>query len=192
MPQRKHAELIKAWADGAQIEVCNHFGAWVAVDRPIWGEDLKYRVKPDPLAVFKEAHAAGERVDFRAPGQLPGVGWIETSPGATVWPEDLEYRIALPWQDERDAFDRGEPIEVWSTRNGKFVLASNPSWAPCLEYRVAPKITETFEVLGRSWNAPRPWDGISARPAPLVLPRITLDITHQAGKVINVSVKEWK
>lgn len=43
----KHAELIKAWADGAEIE-------WFAVDEwkyvsePAWSPIVKYRIKPEP------------------------------------------------------------------------------------------------------------------------------------------------
>ena len=43
----KHAELIKAWADGAQIE--RYFEAtdeWVHHKTPAWSESSVYRVKP--------------------------------------------------------------------------------------------------------------------------------------------------
>lgn len=43
----KHAELIKAWADGAEIEVYNWFvEGWLKVENPVWMEDKEYRVKP--------------------------------------------------------------------------------------------------------------------------------------------------
>lgn len=46
----KHAEAIKAWADGAQIQT--RFATddeWVDVcSTPSWYEDLEYRVKPEP------------------------------------------------------------------------------------------------------------------------------------------------
>ena len=48
----KHAELIKAWADGAEIEsrYCNKFGwtAWSLDKKPNWIEDDEYRIKPEP------------------------------------------------------------------------------------------------------------------------------------------------
>ena len=56
--QRKHAELIKAWADGAEIqkyvkvlESGNAFGGvvkydWVSQPKPEWKEDGEYRIKP--------------------------------------------------------------------------------------------------------------------------------------------------
>lgn len=45
----KHAELIKAWADGADIE---HFSVpaqiWMYTAHPAWNEDNNYRIKPEP------------------------------------------------------------------------------------------------------------------------------------------------
>jgi hypothetical protein len=44
--KRKHAELIKAWADGAQIEyLCN--GQWYEAFCPSWDDDRVYRIKPE-------------------------------------------------------------------------------------------------------------------------------------------------
>jgi hypothetical protein len=43
----KHAELIKAWADGAEIEVkYPNAVSWTFVQYPKWTESLEYRVKP--------------------------------------------------------------------------------------------------------------------------------------------------
>lgn len=46
MKPRKHSELIKAWADGAEIQFKNDFGCWQEVDLPLWTEDVEYRIKP--------------------------------------------------------------------------------------------------------------------------------------------------
>lgn len=50
MTQRKHAELIKAWADGATIErLWNDFSdrpsAWLIDNEPDWSEFEEYRIK---------------------------------------------------------------------------------------------------------------------------------------------------
>lgn len=47
---RKHAELIKAWAEGAEIQFKN--GAnWMDIPVPAWSEIEVYRVKPsEPVA----------------------------------------------------------------------------------------------------------------------------------------------
>ena len=45
----KHAALIKAWADGAEIEfqwdVCDD---WKRLTTPRWDQDGNYRIKPEP------------------------------------------------------------------------------------------------------------------------------------------------
>lgn len=43
----KHAEIIKAWADGEDIEVEHGTGwsPWV-LDKPPYHEDLRFRIKP--------------------------------------------------------------------------------------------------------------------------------------------------
>jgi hypothetical protein len=51
----KHAELIHAWADGAEIEslqgptfkYCSE-GTWVSDKKPLWHLNGTYRVKPGP------------------------------------------------------------------------------------------------------------------------------------------------
>lgn len=47
----KHAELIKAWADGATIQYMSIVsGKWVNAENnePPWYDDVEYRVKPTP------------------------------------------------------------------------------------------------------------------------------------------------
>ena len=47
MKPHKHAELIKAWADGAEIERLTEIGDWLPDnDTPEWLEDVVYRIKP--------------------------------------------------------------------------------------------------------------------------------------------------
>ncbi len=43
----KHADLIKAWADGAEIETYET-GKWMLVSKPNWFETHQYRIKPEP------------------------------------------------------------------------------------------------------------------------------------------------
>lgn len=49
-----HAELIKAWADGAIIQYINQQGEWVDVsaNNAAWFDDRKYRVKPKDRSAF--------------------------------------------------------------------------------------------------------------------------------------------
>ena len=52
--KHKHAELIKAWADGAVIEQRFtdrnlNYNNWESVKDPIWNEcGCEYRIKPEP------------------------------------------------------------------------------------------------------------------------------------------------
>lgn len=46
--KHKHAELIKAWADGAEIECKFKSGNWRTVEYPDWANPLEeYRIKPE-------------------------------------------------------------------------------------------------------------------------------------------------
>lgn len=47
----KHAEIIKAWADGATIEYQTYNGTWVPISHPPWLPSQAYRVKPEPKLV---------------------------------------------------------------------------------------------------------------------------------------------
>ena len=51
MKPHVHAELIKKWADGAEIEVKSHGDAWIPAGLPGWYPANEYRVKPAPDTV---------------------------------------------------------------------------------------------------------------------------------------------
>ena len=46
--KHKHADLIHAWADGAQIQYYGGTGNWENVDPPLWNGSGEYRIKPMP------------------------------------------------------------------------------------------------------------------------------------------------
>lgn len=45
----KHADVIKAWADGAQIQLRSEYSKrWEdCISDPVWCDSIQYRVKPD-------------------------------------------------------------------------------------------------------------------------------------------------
>jgi GH35 family endo-1,4-beta-xylanase len=45
--KHKHAELIKAWAEGAEIQVKAHKLVWEDRENPLWDTDSEYRIKPE-------------------------------------------------------------------------------------------------------------------------------------------------
>lgn len=48
--KHKHADLIHAWADGAQIQHHHKFeDRWDDVPNPRWIDDHNYRIKPEPI-----------------------------------------------------------------------------------------------------------------------------------------------
>lgn len=56
----KHAELIKAWADGAEIQV-HDTGEWLDVfGTPSWFTDSKYRIKPKDSDLDKYGIEVGD------------------------------------------------------------------------------------------------------------------------------------
>lgn len=64
----KHADVIKAWADGAQIQFRSEYSnGWEdCIHDPIWYDDTKYRVKPDVkyrVGVIKH-HTTGGEIPF--------------------------------------------------------------------------------------------------------------------------------
>jgi hypothetical protein len=53
----RHAECIKAWADGAQIQVyLNSAGGWTDDTEPDWYPDYRYRIKPQPVITKAYMH----------------------------------------------------------------------------------------------------------------------------------------
>ena len=47
MKPHKHAELIKAWADGAEIQAkLSRTNEWIDVVNFNWSEDYEFRIKP--------------------------------------------------------------------------------------------------------------------------------------------------
>jgi hypothetical protein len=62
----KHAEVIKAWADGAEVQMKRNDGVWVSVsstDTPLWLQVAEYRVKPaEPERKYPETTMTGPQL----------------------------------------------------------------------------------------------------------------------------------
>lgn len=50
--RHKHAELIIAWANGAEIESRNSIGEWYPEPYPFWHDEIKYRVKQEDVVRY--------------------------------------------------------------------------------------------------------------------------------------------
>lgn len=62
----KHADLIKAWADGAVIQYENSRGDWLRCmgDVPSWSASANYRIKPESkpdVVMYTHINQAGVR-----------------------------------------------------------------------------------------------------------------------------------
>lgn len=76
----KHAELIKAWADGAEIQVMIPVGEWVDTDEPSWSPGALYRIKPkEPIVLYGFLDQTGLRI--------PGSRWEFDNIKATFCPD---------------------------------------------------------------------------------------------------------
>ena len=70
--KHKHAELIKAWADGAQIQWKDCHGDWndcmsYGNNRPAWHPEDEYRIKPEETS---------ERIMYIYNNRQDGKTWI--------------------------------------------------------------------------------------------------------------------
>lgn len=93
----KHAALIKAWADGAEIEVFDYRSEmWTSTISPAWNFGLKYRIKPElkPDVSF--------RLIVRQTNAYPKI----------YWPEHCEQpNIQFTFDGETGKLKKAEVIE---------------------------------------------------------------------------------
>ena len=54
-----HSELIKQWADGAEVQFWEQ-GEWQDCKVPFWFPDMQYRIKPEPTDVEKYGIEVGD------------------------------------------------------------------------------------------------------------------------------------
>lgn len=109
----KHAELIKAWADGAQIEFrVDRTCDWASVRAPVWEENFEYRIEPEPkpdvvlygrvciygAASFDQTETAADRICIVFDGETGGLKEVrqicKPSPAKM---EALLRRYAAEW-----------------------------------------------------------------------------------------------
>ena len=99
MKPRKHAELIKAWADGAEIErywtdskTGNQF--WLIDNEPMWEEWEEYRIKPEPKPDFYKSYLVFTNRIYSEGDLLPLNGWTKPNLQLTFDGETGELKSA--------------------------------------------------------------------------------------------------
>lgn len=78
MKPHKHAELIKAWADGAEIQAYNAaHDEWRDIDEhgPFWHPFTQYRIKPQPKPDYV-FYCRAAFTYFDTPPNIGGVGLL--------------------------------------------------------------------------------------------------------------------
>ncbi len=87
MKSHVHAELIKQWADGAEVEYKDFAnGTWKKVDHPAWIPEAIYRIK-DPYA---ELNAAAADPTKQVSNPATGLAWKDCGSYKWVWSEPPE------------------------------------------------------------------------------------------------------
>ena len=104
----KHAELIKAWADGAEIECLDKYvNRWYNARYPRWKENMEYRIKPeeDPYREFKQAHENGKTIQYSNISRI----WIDCAnlPAFNLDPHHYRVKpypayVPFEWEDRKE------------------------------------------------------------------------------------------
>lgn len=121
----KHAAVIKAWADGAEIQFKDISGNWrtLTARYAVWGDLDEYRVKPVPHKhqSMIDAFQAGKTIEVE---YLPGLWGTVKEPN---WTLQYNYRI------------KPEVVEhlFFAYANGKLTLPT--TWQP------GPNLKLSFE-----------------------------------------------
>lgn len=108
MKPHKHAELIKAWADGAEIQVFDKIlDKWVDAEVLIWRENYEYRIKPREFedkawypVVFGGRHHV-VRYDNYCKAFSIGESWIALKPDYPhlTW---IGEKLDINWPEEAE------------------------------------------------------------------------------------------
>lgn len=90
--KHKHAEVIIAWANGAQVERQHRgTGYWYTFPvgaTPLWEDDHEYRIKVQPVVTTELLYRMNPNNSFSAVGYL-----TMTKNGATGETENVEFQL---------------------------------------------------------------------------------------------------
>ena len=143
MEPHKHAAVIHAFADGAQIEA-KVGSRWMTTSQPTFVETMEYRVKPKehPLQHMIDAQAAGATIQYSPKGLDK---WYDQYCSFDAHDIGGKYRIKHKHQDVMDAYDAGAKIQFrYSDSYMWRQCEERPMFLECNEYRVAPEVKSTM------------------------------------------------
>ena len=85
----KHREIIKAWADGAEIQFFNNFKkAWEGIPEPVWSDEVQYRVKPQTIRYKVGLQKTSDGFDTLTAATEEHASYIEKYPDFIRWITD--------------------------------------------------------------------------------------------------------
>lgn len=88
--KHKYCDMIKAWAEGSVIQFYDKgFRSWIDVDRPLWNENVEYRLK-NKHQEFIDAEKEGKQIQFFDKGVNT---WVDKRVGMNFFCDGFEYRI---------------------------------------------------------------------------------------------------
>ena len=114
--KHKHADLIHAWADGAEIQFTDHVTIqWTDTTHPAWGSVVDYRIKPDPpkepIRAWANVYQEGIKLHEKQTGttlaalrndvQLVEAGYCQMIPhdGSDKCPVGFEFSVCVREKD---------------------------------------------------------------------------------------------
>ena len=142
----KHAKLIKAWADGAEIEYQSlGGGTWHKASTPTWGEGFEFRVKPPEVLLEGVLLEIGQRIYYH--------GLNQNAPKERIVTDFKDYQIRTKdSQGEDQGFNH---LQFFTRQDPKVVdaeehkpLAYIPQGSKF--YYVAMSTEEGFLTSGRN------------------------------------------
>lgn len=141
----KHRELIKAWADGAKIQVKNPYGFWCDAPNPSWDEGFEYRIKPEEFKWQKEKDhwEKGGTIQYLT---IETKEWVDF-----LWEKSQPNWYQFEW--------RIKPIPKIEYSLNEEVRDEIESILDCFDFA---KVLETMNALNWSWwftdGVPEIWD----------------------------------
>lgn len=98
--KHKHAKLIHAWADGAEIEYYSSIlQEWRATQKPVWDLNTQYRIKqPQWQQDLQQALKRGDQVEYLMDGTWIPIYTLDNE----KWATKDKYRV------------KPQPVYMWA------------------------------------------------------------------------------
>lgn len=92
MTSKKHCDIIKKWADGADVQI-SYDGEWTDTQFPTFDDKEKYRIKPRIVRIALHRGMSGVNVPLLWHGSI-GFAEIEKYDTFIQWlTEEIEYEM---------------------------------------------------------------------------------------------------